>query len=161
MGALTSLYRLPPEVLEKLDVQSVRWVFGWSDDDSIGAALGYGEGERPPRTEIDKSWEYVRGLLSGTGQMAASAALHGQEYGEIEGADSEYFPPRQVQKGAAALVSLQLDEVEALALQREPKTEWGYPVNDLLDYTLHYLKTVTEFWNEAAKAGEGIISKTS
>ncbi|OQD52008.1 hypothetical protein BM536_036855 [Streptomyces phaeoluteigriseus] len=161
MGVLTGFHRLPPHVVTELDADSVSWLLGQSDDDSPGLALGYREGEHPPRLGVDKAWEDILKVLYGTDEYTASAALESDLRKDLNNWwEVRVYTPNEVAQGAAALAGLRLDEIRALALQRELTTYRGDPIGDSIDYVLHHLETVIEFWKEAATAGDGILSGT-
>lgn len=163
MGVVTGFHRVRAETLAMLEAnpELMDWLLGYSHDTATGEKLGFVNAVAPPQFGIDKAWDEILILLAGTDHHEAYQALHICLWEEYDGYEEiRLFSPAVVRDGLKALEKLDPDELRREALRRDLRTYNGDPVYYLLDYTLGHLERLREFWREAAKAGEGIISET-
>lgn len=163
MGVLTGFHRVQAETLKLIEAEPelMDWLLGYSHCVATGEKLGFKDGIAPPQLGIDKAWDEILILLAGTDHHEAYQALHICLWEEYDGYEEiRLFSPVCVRNGLDALEKLDIEQLRSEALRRELRTYDGDPVADLLEYTLGHLERLREFWREAARAGEGIISET-
>lgn len=163
MGILTSFFRVTAETLARLeaDPELMDWILGYTHNAAAGEKLGFGNGTLPPHLCIDKAWDEILILLSGTDRQPAYRALDRPLWEEYDGCEEiRFFSPAEVRDGLAELDKLRLDALRAEALRRELRASGGDPIDGLLDDALGHLENLREFWRESAAAGAGIISET-
>jgi hypothetical protein len=163
MGVLTGLHRVQAETIKRLEAnpELMDWLLGYSHDTATGEKLGFAAGLAPPQLGLDKAWDEILILLAGTDHHEAYQALHISLWEEYDGCEEiRLFSPAVVKNGLRALEKLKLDELRSEARRRDLRTYDGDPIDYLLDYTLGHFERLRQFWREAARAGEGIISET-
>jgi len=163
MGVLTGIHRVKAETIRTLEAnpELMDWLLGYSFDTAIGEKLGCRDGISPPYLDIDKAWDEILILLAGTDHHEAYQALHISLWEEYDGCEEiRLFTPAVVKKGLAALENLEIDSLHREARQRALRTYNGDPFEYLLDYTLNHFERLRNFWREAARRDEGIISET-
>jgi hypothetical protein len=163
MGVLTSFFRVAADTLETLeaDPELMDWILGYTHNTALGEKLGFRNGTLPPHLNIDKAWDEILIVLSGTERTGAYRALDIPLWEEYDGCEEiRLFTPAEVRRGLALLEKLKIDELRADALRRELRTFSGEPIDYLLDYALGHFEHLRDFWRETAESGEGIISET-
>lgn len=163
MRVLTGFHRVKAETIKKLEEnpELMDWLLGYSFDRATGEHLGFKDAVAPPYLNIDKAWDEILILLAGTDQYQAYQALHISLWEEYDGCEEiRLFSPAVVKNSLKALETLELDGLRAEALRRALRTYNGEPVEHLLDYALNHFERLRNFWREAARADEGIISET-
>jgi hypothetical protein len=163
MRVLTGFFRVKDETIKKLeaDPDLMDWLLGYTHDPASGEKLGFGDGILPPQLNIDKAWDEILILLAGTDHHEAYQALHISLWEEYDGCEEiRLFSPAVVKKGLAALDSLEIDLLRRDALRRKLRAYSGEPIDCLLDDTLSHFECLRNFWREAARADEGIVSET-
>jgi hypothetical protein len=163
MSITTGFHRVSAETIKMLEAEPelMDWLLGYSHCAAIGEKLGCCGAVMPPQLDIDQAWDEILLLLAGTDHHEAYQSLHISLWEDYDGYEEiRLFSPEVVRKGLAALEKLEPDELRREALRRDLRTYGGDPVQYLLDDTLAHLERLREFWREAARAGEGIISET-
>jgi hypothetical protein len=163
MTVVTGFHRVQAETIKMLEAnpELMDWLLGYSHDGETGEKLGFKDGIAPPYLNIDKAWDEILLLLAGTDQHEAYQALHICLWEEYDGYEEiRLFSPAVVKKSLAALENLEIDFLRGEALRRALRTYHGDPIDDLLDYALNHLESLRNFWREAARADEAIISET-
>jgi len=163
MGVLTGFHRVKAETINTLEAnpELMDWLLGYSHDAAIGEQLGFRNGAPPPQLDIDKAWDEILLLLAGTDHHEAYQALHISLWEEYDGYEEiRLFSPAVVKSALKALETLDIERLRGEALRRDLRTYNGDPVYYLLDYTLSHFESLRNFWREAARADEGIISET-
>ena len=163
MKVITGFHRVRAETIKMLEAEPelMDWLLGYAPDSAIGDRLGFGSGFAPPHLSIGQAWDEILILLAGTDHHEAYQALHISLWEEYDGCEElRLFSPSVVKNGLAALDALEIDGLRREALRRRLRTYDGDPFDDLLDDTLGHFERLREFWREAARAGEGIISET-
>jgi len=163
MGVLTSFYRVTTDTLKALEAEPelMDWLLGYTHNTAIGEKLGFKNGTLPPHLNIDKAWDEILIVLSGTRQREARQTLDKPLWEEYDGCEEiRLFTPAEVRRGLAVLEKLETGELRAEALRRELLTYNGDPFEYLIDYTLGHLEHLIEFWRETAAAGEGLVAET-
>jgi hypothetical protein len=163
MAVATGFHRVKAETIKMLeaDPELMDWLLGYSHETAAGEKLGCRDGIAPPYLSIEQAWDEILILLAGTDNHAAYQTLHISLWEEYDGFEElRLFSPAVVKKGLAALENLEIEQVRSEALRRELRTYNGDPIHYLLDYALDHLECLRNFWREAARADEGIISET-
>src|ERR1051326_415451 len=122
MGVLTSFYRVTADTLSALETEPelMDWLLGYTHNAAIGEKLGFRSGTLPPHLNIDKAWDEILIILSGTGQREALRVLDIPLWEEYDGCEEiRLFSPAEVRSGLAALESLKIGELRLEALRRE------------------------------------------
>jgi hypothetical protein len=156
MGVLTTLWRVPPQLLEKLRSDPELLERLCLEEKDI-------DGVTPPSVGVDKAWQDIIDILGLTGRRAARDALD-VDIPEIEDSDLAvgFYSADEVRAAAVILSELDVDAIRETALTDENLSTFdGQPIGYLIGYILAHLGTVIDFWQEAAAAGEGILSETS
>jgi hypothetical protein len=162
MGVLTGFHRLSPEAIRTLTARPelLDWVVGRTDDPADGTLLGYLDGAGPTWTGIDKSWDDILRVLSGTDEETALAVLDIDCAEEFED-EVRLYTESDVKLADAVFQEMRTDQIRELALERELTTYNGDPIAHEIDYVIGHLETIIDFWHEAAQAGDAIVSAAS
>jgi hypothetical protein len=163
MGVLTGFHRVKAETIKMLEAnpELMDWLFGYSADAHAGEKLGFGNGSVPPYLNIDKSWDEILIILSGTDQRDAYRALDIPLWEDYDGCEEiRLFPPDSVRSGLEILETLNAEWLRREAMRRELRTYDGDPIEQLLDDALEHLERLKAFWRETAERGEAIVSET-
>jgi hypothetical protein len=128
-----------------------------------------GEEEPPNYIDVDKAWNGIHYMLTGTadgGSEPLSLVVLG---GEEIGADLGYGParfltPQQVQAISAALTALGEEEFQKRFAPKEmeaanvyPEIIWVRDGQEALDYVMENYRPLVIFYSEAAARGDGVI----
>jgi hypothetical protein len=141
------------------------------DPDSIEAFLypDDGESEAEGVIDVDKAWQGLHDLLTGTadqGERPRSLAIFGgEEFGpEIGIGPVRFLTPAQVRDVSAALADFSEAELRAnfnprdMAAQKiYPDIIWVRDGEEALDYLLENFEPLAEFYAAAAASGDSVL----
>lgn len=141
-------------------------IFGGSNPTTDRADIDLETGED---TDLDKSWNGIHYLLTGTaveGDAPLNFLIHGGR--EVAGIDVGYGPARvltsrEVMEIGAALATIDRDELrrrfdpEAMAEAQVYPDIWADDAENALGYCLEYYDDLKSFIARAVTAGNGIV----
>ncbi len=141
------------------------------DPDSIEEFLypDEGEGEAEGTIDVDKAWQGIHYLLTGTADQGEGpqslAVLGGEEFGpEIGIGSARFLTPQQVSDVSAALAGFSESELRANFNPQDMQAQGVYPEiiwvrdgEDSLDYLLENFWPLAEFYADAAARGDAVL----
>ena len=152
-------------------VSAARLAMLQRDPESIDEFLNPddGDGEADGSIDVDKAWQGLHYLLTGTadqGEGAKSLAIFGgEEFGpEIGLGPARFLTPAQVREVAAALASFSEAELrknfnpqDMQAQEVYPDSIWVRDGEDALNYLLENFWPLAQFYAEAAERGDAVL----
>ena len=162
MGMILNFFRVTPAELETF-INEPELLEGSIYDEAT-------DEENPNLTDIDKSWDGILFLLTGTGIAGPEHPLRkvmfsGQEFGgdqDMGYGPAQYLTPEQVQEVHMALRGISAEDLRS---KYDPKrmTELDiYPSiwqnEEEVNYLLEYYEAVREIYATAAANGEAVIT---
>lgn len=127
------------------------------------------EGEPEHQLDVDKAWNGIHYLLTGTSNEGegplALAIKGGQEIGDDMGyGPARFLLPEEVQAVAQALERLTLEQLKK-GFKPDAMTTGGvYPENiwteegeEALDYLLEHYQALVDFYRDASARGDGAL----
>lgn len=141
------------------------------DPDAVVAFLhpDDGEGEAEGTIDVDKAWQGIHYLLTGTADQGDAprslAVFGGAEFGpEVGIGPARFLTPQQVRDVSAALADFSEAELRANFNPQDMQARGVYPeviwVRDgvqALDYVLENFRPLAEFYADAAARGDAVL----
>ena len=141
------------------------------DPDSIGEFLypEDGEGEAEGSIDVDKAWQGIHYLLTGTADQGEGpqslAVFGGEEFGpELGIGPARFLTPEQVKAVSVALAGFSEGELRANFDPQDMQDQGVYPEiiwvrdgEESLDYLLENFRPLAEFYADAAARGDAVL----
>jgi hypothetical protein len=163
MGALTSIFAVEPELLTRILKAPKSAVALWDPHQRDALGLALPADWAPRRQALDKSWDDVVSLLTKTNWPAARVPLEAGKRARLAKQEIELFIqlPAQVARVAAALRDVSLEDARRVCEDTEVWGEQALLRGAALDYAADFAEKVVAFFAEAARAGQGVVRRTS